>query len=110
MSFPETGTQFFQIISAGLMPCFLFWEKEVNFSVSSYATQFTSQSAKIYLLVSDQLYRVKNTSELIDVLGKQYRGDITRFKRRNNLSFRKVSDEKLGQLIDYCISLKNKNL
>jgi hypothetical protein len=109
LSFPETGQQFFQIIRNGDLPCFLYWEKKVSFSVSTYTTEFSSQSAKIYLLFSGRLCQVRTTSELISITGKQYRGEIKRFKRTNNISFRKVTDENLGRLIDYCISLKNKN-
>lgn len=105
MSFPETGIRFFQIVSTGELSCFLFWEKDMNFEIASFTTHFTSQSGKIYLLVSGQLNLIRTTSSFIEIFGKQFRGEIKRYKRRHKISLRKVSDESLRQLIDYFISL-----
>ena len=109
MSFPETGTQFFQIVNTEEVSCFLFWGKTMSIEGSSLTTRFTSQSAEIYLLVSNRLNLIRNTSSLIEIFGKEYSREIKRFKRRYRVSFRKVSDEGLRQLINYCVSLTYDN-
>jgi len=110
MSFPETGTRFFQIVRTSELPCFLFWEKDVIFIPSSYTTFFTPQSSKAYLMVSDRLNSIKNASSFIRIFGKQFRGEIRRFKRRNRINFRNISEESLKELINYCTSLADDKL
>ncbi len=110
MSFPETGTRFFQIVSTGELPCFLYWKKNMVLTTAPLSTHFTSQSGKIYLLVSGRLNSIRTTSSFINIFGKQFRGEIKRYKRRHRINLRKVSDESLRQLIDYCISLTGDKL
>ena len=107
MSFPETGTRFFQIVNTDEVSCFLFWEKDISFELASLTTYFSSQSGKKYLLVSGQLNSIRTTSSLIKIFGKQFRGEIKRYKRRHHILLRKVSDESLREFINYCVSLTN---
>lgn len=112
MSFPETGTRFFQIVYTGEMSCYLIWEKNLVFNSTSLTNPytFTSQSGKIYLYVSGQLKLIKSVSSLIEVFGSQYKKEIRRYKRRQRIDLRNVSDENLRQLIEYCINLTDDKL
>lgn len=107
MSFPETGTRFFQIVNTGEAPCFLLWGKTMSIEGATLITHFTQQKGEIYLLVSDQLNLIRNISSLIEIFGKQNSREIRRFKRRHKVSFRKVSDESLRELVNYCVNLTN---
>jgi len=107
MSFPETGSRFFQVVYTGEMSCYLIWEKNLVFTPSSlaYLYTFTSQSGKVYLYVSGQLKSIKSVSSLIEIFGSQYRKEIRQYKRRHWINFRNISDESLRQWIKYCINL-----
>lgn len=107
MSFPETGPRFFQVVNAREVSCLLFWDKNMSIEGSTFTTHFTEQKGDIYLLVSGQLYQIKNTASFIEIFGEQFSREIKRYKRRHKVSFRKVSDEGLRQLVNYCISLSD---
>ena len=112
MSFPETGTRFFQVVYTGEISCYLIWGKNLVFMSTSLTNPytFTSQSGKIYLNVSGQLHLIKSVSSLVEIFGSQYRKEIRRYKRRHRINFRNVSDESLRQLIQYCINLTDDKL
>ena len=106
LSFPETGTRFFQIISSGEISCYLAWEKDMTLTgAPGMPYTFTSQSRDAYLLVSGQLNSFKSVSSFIKILGEENNKEIRRYRRRHRIRLRSASDKDLNQLIDYCISL-----
>ncbi len=108
MSFPETGTRFFQIIRTGEISCYLAWEKEMSITGTPKTPYtFASQSRDAYLLVSGQLKSFKSLASFIKILGKENNKEIRRYRRQHRIRLRSASDEDLKQLIDYCISLTN---
>lgn len=107
MSFPETGSSFFQLVSSGDISCFLRWEKKLNRSIYSGNTsyKFSKQSREIYLQMEGQLYIVRNRSSFIGIFDEAYQKEIKGFLRREKIRFRNASDEKLGDLMNFCIEL-----
>lgn len=107
MSFPESGTSFFQVISSGEISCYLLWTKKLyRSSTSRNAKQvYLKQSREVYLQKEDQLFPVKNKSSFASLFDEAYRKEINAFLRREKIRFKDVSDEKLGELIDFCIEI-----
>ncbi len=107
LSFPETGTRFFQIVDTDELSFYLYWEKDLVYNSTSLSTaySFTSQSRKPYLLISGQLKSFISTSSLIDIFGKQFKKEIRSYIRQHQIYIREASEESLGMLIDYCTSL-----
>jgi hypothetical protein len=107
MSFPETGSSFFQVVSSGDISCFLRWEKRLNRSSYSGNTsyKYSKQSREIYLQKGGQLYVVRSRSSFTGIFDEAYQEEIKGFLRREKIRFRNASDEKLGDLMNFCIEL-----
>jgi hypothetical protein len=107
MSLPETGSSFFQVVSSGDISCFLRWEKRLNRSIYSGNTsyKYSKQSREIYLQKGGELYAVRSRSSFTGMFDEAYRKEIKGFLRREKIRFRNASDEKLGDLMNFCIEL-----
>ncbi len=106
MSFPETGTGFFQIVSSGEISCYFTWRKEATItSTQKRSYSFTPQIRKAYLVVSGQLNSFRSLSSFINIIGEQYKKEIRQYRRQHKFYLRSASDKEMKQLIDYCISL-----
>jgi hypothetical protein len=107
MSFPETGTSFFQVLSSGEISCYLLWTKKLYRSSSSgnARIKYLKQSRKIYIQKEDQLLHVKNKSSFTSIFDEAYQEEIKGFLRREKIRFRNASDEKLVDLMNFCIEL-----
>ena len=107
MSFPETGSSFFQVLSSGDMSCFLLWKKTLVHSTVSGNTsyKYSKQSREVYLQREDRLYVVRSRSSFTSIYDEAYRKEIKEFLRREKIRFRNASDEKLGELMNFCIEL-----
>ena len=110
MSFPEIGTSFFQVVSSGDISCLLLWKKKLYRSPVSSITsnKYLKQSRGIYIQKEAQLFLVKNRSSFTDIFDEIYREEIKGFLRREKIRFRNASDEKLGDLMNFCIELTSK--
>jgi len=107
MSFPETGTSFFQVLSSGEISCYLLWKKKLYRSSSSgnARLKYLKQSRRIYLQKEDQLLHVKNMSSFTGIFDEAYQKEIKGYLRREKIRFRSATDEELGDLMDFCIGL-----
>jgi len=109
MSYPETGSSFFQVLSSGDISCFLLWKKTLSRSTVSGNTsyKYSKQSREIYLQREGRLYVVRSRSSFTSIYDEAYRKEIKEFLRREKIRFRNASDEKLGDLMNFCIELIN---
>jgi hypothetical protein len=107
MSFPETGTSFFQVMSSGEISCYLRWTKKLYRSSPSgnARIKYLKPSREIYLEKEDQLFPVKNRASFASIFDEAYRKEIKEYLRREKIRFRSVSDEKLCDLINFCTGL-----
>jgi len=107
MSFPETGSSFFQVLGSGDISCYLLWEKTLYRSTVSGNTRYkySKQSRKIYLQREGRLNVVRSRASFISLYEETYRKEIKAFLRREKIRFRNASDEKLGELMNFCVGL-----
>ena len=107
MSFPETGSSFFQVLSSGDISCFLLWKKTLSRSTVSGNTsyKYSKQSREVYLQREGRLYVVTSRSSFTSNYDEVYRKEIKEFLRREKIHFRNASDEKLGELMNFCVEL-----
>jgi len=107
MSFPETGSSFFQVVSSGDISCFLRWEKTLSRSTVSGNTsyKYSKQSREIYLQRGGQLYVVRSRSSFTGIFDEAYQKEIKGFLHREKIRFRNASEKKLGDLMNFCIEL-----
>jgi hypothetical protein len=107
MSFPETGSSFFQVVSSGHISCFLRWEKRLNRSTYSGNTSYnySKQSREVYLQKEGQLYVVRSWSSFTGMFDETYQKEIKGYLRREKIRFRNASDEKLADLMNFCVEL-----
>ncbi len=106
-SFPETGTSFFQVLGSGDISCFLRWEKTLFRTTYSgnISYKYSKQSREIWLQREGRLYAVTTRSSFTRVFDEVYRKEIEEFLRQEKIRFRNTSDEKLGDLMNFCIGL-----
>ncbi len=111
MTFPETGSRFFQIVSTGEISCIVSWEKALVYSPSSSTTlyNYTSQSRQMYLLIFGRLYPFRYRSSFTQLFEETFRKEIRRYLRHHSIFLREASDESLRELVDYCINLIDDN-
>jgi hypothetical protein len=109
MSFPETGTSFFQVLSSGEISCYLLWKKKLyrSSSSSNARLKYLKQSRSIYLQKEDQLFHVKKKSSFTSLFDEAYQKEIKGYLRQEKIRFRNVSDDTLGDLMNYCVELIN---
>lgn len=107
LTFPETGSSFFQVVSSGDISCFLLWKKTLSRStVSGYTSyRYSKPSREIYLQWEGRLYAVRSKSSFTGIFNEAYRKEINGFLRREKIRFRNASDEKLGELMNFCTGL-----
>jgi len=106
-SFPETGSSFFQVVGSGDISCFLRWKKTLYRSTYSGKTsyKYSKQSREIWLQREGRLYAVRSRSSFTSLFDEAFQKEIKGFLRREKIRFRNASDEKLGDLMNYCIEL-----
>jgi hypothetical protein len=107
LSFPETGTRFFQVVRTGDISCYFYWVKKLHMSSSSFNTpySYSKQTRKVYLYKEGQLHLISDRSSFATLYNQAYRKEIEQFLRREKIRFRNVSEESLSHLIDFCIRL-----
>jgi hypothetical protein len=107
MSFPKTGTSFFQVLSSGEISCYLLWTKKLYRSSTSSNAKFRylKQSREVCLQREGRLYVVSSRSSFTSIYDEAYRKEIREFLRREKIRFKNASDEKLGELMNFCTQL-----
>ena len=107
MSFPETGTSFFQVLSSGEISCYLLWTKKLYRSSTSGNARnvYLKPSREVYLHREGKLYEIRNSSSFTSIFDEAYRKEIKDFLRREKISFGNASDEQLGELMNFCVGL-----
>ena len=104
MSFPETGTRFFQVVRTGEMACYLYWEKKLHKTSTSFDTpySYSKQTREVYLYMAGKLNLITNRSSFTALFDQAHRKEIEQYLRKDKINFRKISEEGLSTLFDYC--------
>jgi len=107
MTFPLTGTRFFQVIQSGKLACLSYWEKDLVYSPSAMQNSysFNKQLRRTYLLTNQQLISFNSRSSFIKIFNTEIRRDIKRYLRREKMYFRQLSDENLIRILEFCNSI-----
>lgn len=107
MSFPETGSSFFQVVNSGDLSFLLRWEKALYRSMVSGNTnyKYSRQSRQVWLQREGRLYAVTTRASFASIFDRAYRKEIKGFLHREKIRFKKASDEELGDLMNFCTGL-----
>jgi len=107
LSFPESGSGFFQVVSSGDLSFYFSWEKTMFYSPTSNSTpyNYTQPSRKAYLNKSGQLHTIRSRSSFTNAFDKKYRKNINHFIRKEQINFRSSTDESISRLMEYCKEL-----
>lgn len=110
LTFPGTGSSFYQVVRSGEISCYLHWEKKLFQSSTSSNTpyKYTKQFRKVYVVKEGQLFPVGNRASFTGLFDKVHEKEISRYLRREKIRLGKASDQSLGLLMDYCVSLKDR--
>lgn len=102
--FPETGTKFFQVIESDGLSSLYSWSKQFAYSSSSLRDlyDFSLPRKKAYLLFNGEIFSYSTKRSFLKLFPEEHRRHINRFIRINNIWLRKVPDNVMQQLINYC--------
>lgn len=104
MTFPETGTMFFQVVRTGEISCYLYWEKKLNKTSSSFDTpyNYSKQTRRVYIYKKGQLYPISNRSSFTSLFNQAHMKEIELYLKREKIRFKSATEESLSDLIDFC--------
>ena len=104
MTFPETGTRFFQVVHSGEISCYLYWEKKLYKTSSSFDTayNYSKQTRRVYIYMKGQLYPISNRSSFTSLFNQAHRNEIEQYLKREKIRFKSATEESLSNLIDFC--------
>ena len=107
MSFPETGSSFFQVLNSGELACYLLWEKKLQQSMASGQTsyKYSKQSREIYVQREGRMHVIRSTSSFTGLFDEAYRKEIQDYIRQQKIRFKNASEEQLLELVDFCKGL-----
>jgi len=104
MTFPETGTRFFQVVRSGELSCYLYWEKKLHRTSTSFDTPFnySKQTRRVYIYKNGQLHLISNRSSFTSLFNQAHMKEIEQYLKREKIHFRSATVESLSNLIDFC--------
>jgi hypothetical protein len=107
-SFPETGTQFFQVISNNRIPCLYFWEKTLTVSSSSLASyyEYSDQNKKTYLVINSHLRQYKGKHSFIKLFPDEMQSPIKKYMKSHKINIKSATDRSVKELIEFCENQK----
>ena len=107
MTFPGTGTGFFQLIRSGKLTCLSYWEKNLIYSSTSKKNSYSfhKQFRSNYFLDNHRLRSIQSKSSFLTLFKQEYRREIKSYVRKEKIHFRKLSDEDLIKVLEFCNGL-----
>jgi hypothetical protein len=107
MAAAESPGRILQVIGDGSLKVFYKWEKRLEFkTVAGKATYiFNLPPKKMYLYQNDRFISFQNNRSFIRALDPLWQDQVKKYLKSNKLKVRKLSDEKMDDLISYCNSL-----
>lgn len=104
LSFPETGTRFFQVVRSGDISCYLYWEKKLHKTSASFDTpyNYSKQTRIVYIFRKGHLYIISNRSSFTSLFNQVHKKEIEQYLKREKIRFRNSTEESLSNLIDFC--------
>jgi hypothetical protein len=109
MKAEDGGEKFFQVIGHDSLRVLYHWKKEMSLTkeVGKSNYQFSKAMKTMYLSGNDEFYRFRNNKSFVAYFGEGKRGDVKNYLAQNRINVRKASDEKMLDLITYCIRLRH---
>lgn len=106
-SFPETGTKIFQVIESGDLSVLYIWEKKFEHNPTSTwnVYSFTSPKKRRYVLLGDQLFPFLTKRSFLKLFPGEWKRDISRYIRKNQIWLKEATDNQMQELIRYCNQL-----
>jgi hypothetical protein len=111
MTLEQDREEFFQVISAGCISCYIHWKKELlPFNGSfTYIEQFSEAKRSMWLDLNGELYPFSSRKDFAGCFSDVQRKDIKRLFARSNFRFRTATvDEIIRQLDAVCQLLEEK--
>jgi hypothetical protein len=91
-------------VRTGEMACYLYWEKKLHKTSTSFDTpySYSKQTREVYLYMAGKLNLITNRSSFTALFDQAHRKEIEQYLRKDKINFRKISEEGLSTLFDYC--------
>lgn len=103
MHFPETGTQFFQVVSSNEIMCLYLWKKSLTVSSSSTRSyyNFSDQRKTRYLVNNNELRHYKSKKSFISFFPDGEQAEIKKYIKKHKINIRTAPDGEIRKLIEY---------
>ena len=108
LQFPNTQTQFYQIIAENKITCLYSWAKKINTvsgTLESYY-EYSDQSKKSYLVINGQLHNYKGNRSFLKLFSGNQKIKIKQYLNNRKIKLKKASDKTMKTLIDFCANLE----
>ena len=107
--FPETDTQFFQVISNKSIKCLYFWQKTLEINPQSVQNYFeySDQRKKTYLIINNDLEHYSGKHSFIKIFPEDLHKPIKAYFSKHKLNIKDASEASIVKLIEFCESLKS---
>lgn len=100
---------FFQVIGHNGLIVLYKWQKQMSLSMQTGSTnyEFSEPVKTMYLFNNGEFYRFKNNKNFIAYFDPGLGDSIKKYLTENRINVKKVSDEKMLNLITFCSHIKN---
>ena len=110
--FPETDTQFFQVISDKSIKCIYFWQKTLEINPQSVQNYFeySDQNKKTYLVINNDLKHYSGKHSFIKLFPEDLHKPIKAYISKQKLNIKDASEVSIVKLIEFCEGLKSEEI
>jgi len=99
---------FYQVLSSGSVTCYIHWAKNIHSTSDDlqYSHEYTSALGTYYLSYKGEIRIFTNRNTFISIFPESMHGEIKRYLRQQNLSFREAGPTVIQNLLNYISQLK----
>jgi hypothetical protein len=104
--------QFYQVIGAGRMKCYISWTKKLVpvSGDSRFIEEFTNPKRSYLLELDGQIHEFRSKSEFVKLLPESRRKEMKKLVRQNNMQFRIASPAQLNLFLLAAAKILNQDL
>ena len=107
-TFPESPAKFFQVVFDGELKCLYEWHKDRDESTHNntyMAYEFREAKHKSYLVIDNKLHNYISKASFMKLFPEENKKNISSFMKENKINLRNSPDQKIAELIAYCVSI-----
>lgn len=100
---------FYQVFSSGSVTCYIYWVKDIHSTSDDlqFSHEYTGALGTYYLSYRGAIWNFSSRNTFTSIFPESMHGEIKRYLRQQNLSFRAAGPNDIQNLIIYINQLEN---